>query len=633
MCGICGILRSGPLEHGFHSDLLRGMQDRLAHRGPDQRDHLITERVALGHTRLAIIDIEGGAQPMSSPDGRFALVFNGEIYNYVELRQMLSQRGVRFRTFSDTEVLLHLLMAEGEAALQRLNGMFAFCFVNLETGEWLLGRDHFGIKPLYIATLDNEVLFASEIKALLAHPKLRAELNWDGLEEYLTFQFCLDDRTLFKRITKVEPGTLVRGARGEIRQIRRWWSLDFETDEHHTEQFFIDRLRSLVEESVHMQMRSDVPVGAYLSGGIDSSLVALLASQTSSGILPAFHGRFVEGPAYDESAYAQSVAQTGNIELHIAEPGAEDFVRVMPSLIYALDEPAAGPGLFPQYMVSTFAREHVTVTLGGQGGDELFCGYTRYLLGYLEQALKGAIFRTAEEDRHIVTLSSIIDNLPSLQGYTPLMRHFWSEGLFEPMDRRYYWLINRMPHKSGVFSADVLDRLDQDGIYQRFESVFNRPDTRSYINKMQAFDLSSFLPALLQVEDRVSMAVSLESRVPLLDYRVAELVASIPPAIKFRGGATKYLLKEAFRVKLPQNVVDRKDKMGFPVPLDVWMQHGIVREFVSDILTDQRTRERGILSPELIESLGHVDLVSSRQVWGALCLELWFRSFIDEPSH
>jgi asparagine synthase (glutamine-hydrolysing) len=629
MCGISGIFGPGAGEESGRA-LVAAMSSKLVHRGPDDFGFAHGSGFSLGHRRLSIIDIEHGHQPMFSEDGRYVLVYNGELYNFVELRQRLIQRGVRFSTFSDTEVLLKALIAEGEAVLPRLNGMFAFSFLDTHSGNWMLARDPFGIKPLYFTTHGERVSFASEIKALLCDPALRAEADWHGIEHYLTFQFCLGEQTMFRNVRRVEPGCVVVGNSGRVERVTRYWDTDYTIDESHQEAYFADQLRVLLNDAVHLQTRSDVPVGAYLSGGLDSSVVATLAAQYVAGPMRLFHGRFTDGPQFDESQYARTVANAiAGSQLHITAPTAEDFVADMPPLIYAMDEPVAGPGLFPQYRVSALAAQHVKVVLGGQGGDEIFGGYARYLVGYLEQALKGAIFETQEEGRHLVTLASIIPNLPLLRNYQPLMQTFWRDGLFEDMDRRYFRMIDRSPDLETILTDDALARYDRKRVFAEFQSVFNHPDTRSLFNKMTHFDQKSFLPALLQVEDRVSMAVSLESRVPLLDTRIVDLVTRMPPQVKFNGGQVKHIFKRAVASVVPEPILNRKDKMGFPVPFSEWLKGGPVRDFVGDVLLGQRSRERGLFRPAALERLMQAEGQYGRQLWGALCLELWHQQFID----
>jgi asparagine synthase (glutamine-hydrolysing) len=629
MCGIAGILGPRAGEDG-QAELMAAMTARLAHRGPDDSGFARGDGYFFGHRRLSIIDLEHGHQPMFSEDRRYVLVYNGELYNYIELRQRLIQKGVRFSTFSDTEVLLKALMMDGEVALSALNGMFAFAFLDTHTGEWILARDQFGIKPLYFNKREGQLSFASEIKALLADPELRAEPDWHGIEQYMTFQFCLGDQTMFRNIRRIEPGCAIIGKGGDILRSIRYWDTDYSANETHGEGYFVDRLRVLLDDAAHLQTRSDVPVGAYLSGGLDSSVVATLAAEHVTAPLRLFHGRFDEGAKYDELHHARKVADAlPGSELHITVPTADDFVADMPRLIHAMDEPVAGPGLFPQFRVSALAAQHVKVVLGGQGGDEIFGGYARYLVGYLEQALKGAIFETQEEGRHVVTLASIIPNLPLLREYRPLMQTFWREGLFDSMDRRYFRLIDRSPDLHQLLTADALGRYEEDRVFAEFQRIFNHPDTKSFFNKMTHFDLKTFLPALLQVEDRVSMAVSLESRVPLLDTRIVDLVTSMLPAVKFQGGQAKHIFKQAVANVVPADVLSRKDKMGFPVPFSEWLQGGPVRDFVGDILLGQRSRERGLFRPDVLERLMSAEGQFGRQLWGALCLEMWHQTFID----
>ncbi len=632
MCGICGISSANISVND--RNIVKNMMDTLYHRGPDGDGISYGHDFVFGHRRLAIIDIDHGQQPIASENGRYTLTYNGEIYNYIELRDDLKKRGVNFRTNSDTEVLLQLLIHDGVKALDKLIGMYAFAFHDGETGQVILARDEFGIKPLYYTITDNgSLVFASEIKAILKHPSVKAVRSNDGLMHYLTFQLCLGDGTLFSGIKKLKPGFYILFNAKNTKDIKqqKYWDCEFKIDEVHTESYFLSKLDTLLEDSINLQLRSDVPLGTYLSGGVDSSLITAIAAGQSDNKISSYHGRFAEGNDYDESEYAKMVADSASAEYKEVVPTAKDFVSYLPKLIYHMDEPAAGPGLFPQYCVSKLASDnHVKVILGGQGGDEIFGGYARYVVGYLEQALKGAILETQEEGQHLVTLSSIIPNLPLLRQYVPMMKQFWKSGLFEPMDSRYFKLIDRSPNLAHMLESGVMSEVDKEKIFEDFKLEFNSPDTQSYINKMTYFDLKTLLPALLQVEDRMSMAVSLESRVPILDRRIVDLTTTIPPAMKFAGGKTKYLLKKISENKLPQEVVNRKDKMGFPVPLKEWMEKGIVRDFVSDTLLSKASKERGIFKPSALEMLIDKETKFGRELWGALCLELWHQIYIDK---
>ncbi len=567
MCGFVGIIESAGRPVALPE--LARMATALNHRGPDDEGYFLEGEVGFYHKRLSIIDLTTGHQPMSS-DG-LHIVFNGEIYNYIELREELRQRGHVFRTASDTEVILRLYAEHGPECVRLLNGMFAFLLYDSHQRVVLAARDHFGIKPLYYHASPERILFASEIKALLRHPEVSPEPDRDALNDYLTFQFVLGDTTLFRGIRKLLPGhyQVIDLDTRAVRTVK-FWEPTFRLDPYHTEEYFVEELRRLLFDTVRLQMRSDVPVGAYLSGGMDSSIVTILASPHVGSRLKTFTGAFREGPEFDELEYAREVAKHCGAETFEIYPTEEEFIDLLPRLVYHMDEPVAGPGLFPQFIVSRLAARQVKVVLGGQGGDEIFGGYARYLVAYLEQALKGAIFETIEEQEHIVSFRSILPNLPYLRQYVPMLKQFWSDDLFEPMDRRYFRLIDRSGGALQLYSREFRQGYDSSAIFCRFQKIFNHPDTQSYYNKMTHFDLVTGLPSLLQVEDRVSMAASLESRVPLLDHRIADLIASMPPRMKFKGGEMKYILKLAVQNLLPAKIRDRKDKMGFPVPLHLW---------------------------------------------------------------
>jgi asparagine synthase (glutamine-hydrolysing) len=625
MCGFVGVINKNGTE--ADASLLAKMASKINHRGPDEEGIFRDNHCGFYHKRLSIIDLKTGQQPMSYKT--FTIVFNGEIYNYIELRDELKRKGHHFITTSDTEVILHMYEEYGDLFVDRLNGMFAFIIYDQRNRKIYIARDHFGIKPLYWYQDENLLVFGSEIKAILAHPEIQAEPAIDHLYEYLTFQFILGEGTMFKNIYKVRPGhySTINLATWEIKSVN-YWDPNFTTDFHHTEQYFIAELQNILASTIEQQMRSDVPVGTYLSGGMDSSLVTILASKLVDKPLKSFSGAFQEGPEFNELKYATIAAEKAGAELFEIFPTEQEFIDLLPKLIYHLDEPVAGPGLFPQYMVSKFASNHVKVILGGQGGDEIFGGYARYLVAYFEQAIKGAIFESNEEAEHIVSLRSILPNLPSLKQYVPMMKNFWSEEAFEPMDRRYYNLINRMGSTREFLNPDFVNGRKDQEIFAKFSGLFNHPETKSYYNKMTHFDLFGSLPALLQVEDRVSMAASIESRVPLLDRRIIDLISQMPAGMKFKGGELKYFLKRTVKDVMPPEIMKRKDKMGFPVPLHIWSKNK-ARSFIMDILTSKNSKERGILNTEYIGKLISSEQPFSRGLWGLISLELWFNQFID----
>jgi asparagine synthase (glutamine-hydrolysing) len=581
---------------------------------------------AFAHRRLSIIDLVSGDQPMTDGAGNW-ITFGGEIYNYIELRGRLGKE--RFVTGSDTEVILRAYREWGEESLDRLRGMFAFALWDEERKTLFCARDRFGIKPFYYAVVDDVLYFASEIKALL--PFLPAiETDLEGLNDYLSFQFCLAGKTLFKGVHELLPGHFLRIRNGAV-ETKRYWEVYFEPDFDHTPAYYEHRVGELLADSIGFHLRSDVPVGSYLSGGLDSSIVASLASTEHGPGLLGFTGRFAM-PGYDESRYARDVAADRDFELHEIEIGPEDFVGSIEDVVYHLDFPVAGPGSFPQYLVSRLAAQHRKVVLGGQGGDEIFGGYVRYLIAYFEQCIKGAIDGTMHTGNFVVTYESIIPNLGALREYKPLLREFWREGLFDDLDARYFRLINRASSLGDEINWNLLGDYSP---FETFRTIFHGENVRkeSYFDSMTHFDFKTLLPALLQVEDRVSMAHGLESRVPLLDHPLVELAATMPADVKFKDGHLKHVLKTAFGQMLPDSVRGRRDKMGFPVPLQEWIsQPGPVREFVLDTLSSDAARSRTLIDNQKVLAQLDREPRFGRTIWGLLSLELWQRAFHDRAS-
>ena len=629
MCGIAAVLNLSQAALPGLDAAIATMNELQRHRGPDGEGAWLHPRrfVGLGHRRLSIIDLATGQQPMADPAGN-VVTYNGEIYNYIELRSQLLAEP--FRTTSDTEVLLHAYRKWGEDCVSEFRGMFSFVLWDEARGTLVCARDRFGIKPLYYTVVDGVLYLASEIKALL--PFLPGiETDVDGLKDYLAFQFCLAGKTLFKGVRELLPGQLMVVRNGSI-AVRNYWEVYYTPDFDHTERYFEDRVRSLVNESVALHLRSDVPLGSYVSGGIDSSIVASLAAEHRPTDFVGFTGRFGSDTAYDESRYARDVAARRHFALHELDMTARDFVDHIARVIYHLDFPVAGPGSFPQYMVSGLARQHRKVLLGGQGGDEIFGGYVRYLMAYFEQCIRGAIDGTMQSGNFIVTYESIIPNLRALREYKPLLKEFWRDGLFEDLDQRYFRLINR----SGALQDEVNWKLL--GSYSPFESfreIFHRSNVgkESYFDSMTHFDFKTLLPALLQVEDRVSMAHGLESRVPLLDHPLVELVATMPSSVKFKNGTMKHVLKRALGDVLPPAVLARTDKMGFPVPLHEWMAApGLVRDYVIDVFSSGAARGRELIdNRRVLEGLDR-EPKFGRKIWGLLCLELWQQTFHDRSA-
>jgi asparagine synthase (glutamine-hydrolysing) len=628
MCGIAGAVSLGRTPVPRLDAALGAMSALIAHRGPDGYGTWQAPRdvCGLAHRRLAIIDLSpSGHQPMHAPNGS-VVTYNGEIYNYRELMDELSGSW-SFRSKSDTETILAAYAKWGTDCLSRLRGMFAFA---LWDGERLFAaRDRFGIKPFYYAMVDGVFYFASEIKALLpVLPEIATDP--DALAEYITFQYTVGDRSLFKHVHVLLPGHAMVVENGTVK-VERYWDVHYDVDWDHTPKWFEEKMRAILSESVNVHLRSDVPVGAYVSGGIDSSLISIMAAREESSGRVGFHGKFTEFPGYDESPFAEAAARDAALELHQIDITASDFRDSIEKVIYHLDHPVAGPGSFPQYMVSELAARHVKVVLGGQGGDEIFGGYARYLIAYFEQSIKAAVDGTYKNGNFVVTPESIIPHLTVLQEYKPLIRQLFSKGLFGPLDERYFRLIDRAADMQNEVDWSVIDR---GAVFERFQAIFNSERNvrkEAYFDSMTHFDFKCLLPALLQVEDRMSMAHGLESRVPLLDHAVVEFAATMPADLKFKDGQMKHFIKSTFEADLPQKLLQRRDKMGFPVPLNEWFS-GELRDFVLDIFHAQKTRTRPYFNTDAI--LANFDKTDrfSRKVWGLLSLELWHQLFHDRAS-
>jgi asparagine synthase (glutamine-hydrolysing) len=404
--------------------------------------------------------------------------------------------------------------------------------------------------------------------------------------------------------------------------------LQFDIDENKDERSIVTNLTALLEDATRIHLRSDVPLGAHLSGGIDSSLVVCIAANMLSEVeFKTFTGFFPDGASYDETYYAKQVSNWANTQYNEIKINQNDLATYLPKLMYYMDEPLAGPGVIPQYFVSKYAAQHVKVVLGGQGGDELFAGYTRYAIAYLEACLHGAISNTAKQGNYISDLQSMIPNLSVISSYIPMLKEFWSVGLFDSYDRRYYKLVNRAENLQGLFNIEDID--NGYSPFEKFQNIFNHNNIKSYINKMLYYDFKASLPALLHVEDRTSMAASIESRVPILDHKIVEYAASLPPKEKFANGQLKAILKKSVQGLLPEKVLNRKDKMGFPVPINSWMKNSS-KKFVLDILFSKQAKERGLYNIDILKKHYDNEQVFGRATWGVLCLELWHRIFIDK---
>lgn len=630
MCGIAGIYNIKKNQIRNINQKLDVMSKLVEHRGPDGKGTWVNDfkNLGLAHRRLSIIDLsESASQPMIGND-RNVITYNGEIYNYKEIRDSLKTTW-KFRSQSDTECILAAYSKYGMECVNYLRGMFAFTIWDQKSNSLFCSRDRFGIKPLYYCMLGETFYFASEAKALI--PFLNEiRTNKTALAEYFTFQYSIGEKTLFSGIKQLLPGHSILVTEDGIKTWR-YWDVSYNVEWDHTESYFHTKLEELLYDSVKYHLRSDVEVGSYVSGGIDSSLMLNLASKEKGKKIKGFHGRFTEYLGYDESKYAKAASDLADGDLHILDITSDDFLKNINKVIYHLDFPVAGPGSFPQFMVSQLASKYLKVVLGGQGGDEIFGGYARYVIAYLEQCLNAAIEGTYKNGNFIVTLESIVPNLDLLKEYKPLIKEFWRKGLFENMDKRYFRLADR--------SVDITDEvnwneIDTNKVFEDFKLIFNNEanvSKEAYFDKMTHFDFKCLLPALLQVEDRMSMANGLESRVPLLDHKIVEFAASVPADIKFKDGKMKFLLKKVFNNEIPKEILSRRDKMGFPVPLKEWFNSSL-KEFANDNFQNMSMKRRPYLNSDaVIKNMGK-EAKFSRKTWGLLSLELWYQEFHDKFS-
>ena len=630
MCGIAGIVSFDPRGHVDERRLAR-MRDTLRHRGPDGAGLFVEGPVGLAHRRLAILDLEGGGQPMTSSDGALVLVHNGETYNHPRLRSELEARGRHYRTRSDTETILHLYDEQGAGAVERLSGMFAFALWDRRREQLLLARDRLGIKPLYYAVTESEILFASEIKAILAAGPVRARFNDAVLPEFLASGFVAGEETFFTDVRKLRPGHLLTwSARAGVRQ-RRYWRLPDATVERRVA--LADEAPRLLErlrETVRVHLMSDVPVGVLLSGGIDSSAIAALAAPLLSGPLHTFSVGFCE-PEANELAWARRAAEALGARHHEVVLGASEFFAALPRLVWHEDEPIAFPSSVPLHFVSRLAARHVKVVLTGEGADELFLGYNRYRVTRWNASL-GRLYRSviprplrAGVRRGLAALPGrlrrdagrtflALEDGPRQMFYENFA--VFPERMQQDLLREPGRLLERDPHAEGI------------GRY--------RAGSGDLLRRISRADLETYLVELLMKQDQMSMAASIESRVPFLDHELVEYVFTLPSSVKLRGLTGKAILRRALRGVVPRPILERR-KMGFPVPFGRWLR-GPLMAAPPEFILGPRARERRLFNPRALDRLveehtsGAVD--HAQRLWLLTTLEIWMRVFVDgeEPE-
>jgi asparagine synthase (glutamine-hydrolysing) len=633
MCGITGWANLDsrlPPPEGAR-ELLHSLCERMVHRGPDSEGLMVSSGVALGMRRLAIIDLVTGEQPTFNEDKSVAVVLNGEIYNYRKLREDLEKRGHGFRSQSDTEVLPHLYEEYGDEMVQHLNGMFAFALWDSKQRRLLIARDRFGEKPLYWAVFDRTLLFASEPKVLLAHPAVKSSLNLEALRRYLSFDYVPAPLTIYQGINKLPAAHTLTLEDGKV-ETRRYWRLSYKTKQPTpTEAEAAEQLRELLADSVRLRLVSDVPLGILLSGGVDSSTIAALAVSASSEAVKTFSISFAES-SFDESEYARAVAKFLGTDHHEERLSANLAANLVGEIGSWMDEPFSDPSLVPTYLLSRFTRKHVTVALGGDGGDELFAGYPMYRgHRWAENYAKVPRFLRQYLIEPLVGLLPVkTKNL----SFDYKATRFIAGTRYDPVARHHIWFGSFSPDEQERLLTPEVLRNSSGDIYREARQMFDECDSSDVVEQMQSLDTQLYLAEdILTKVDRASMAVSLEVRAPFLDPRVAEFAASLPVNYKLRGRKTKYILKRAIGDSLPPFVA-RRGKKGFGVPVAEWLK-GKLRPLARDLLSPERVRKAGVFNPDYVTKLQdeHERGVANNRklLWTLLMFELWHESFVETP--
>jgi asparagine synthase (glutamine-hydrolysing) len=625
MCGICGKL---VFERDASVDpaLVERMMDALAHRGPDGRGKYVAGPVGLGHTRLAIIDLSTGDQPMCNEDRTVWLVYNGEIYNFPELRADLLARGHVFRSATDTEVIVHLYEEFGEQCLERLRGMFAFALWDARRQQLFLARDRVGIKPLYYVNTGRSLLFASEIKALLPDPAVRCEVNPQSVDVFLTHLCLPGSDTLWKGIQKLPPGHFLV-ARGDRVTVRQYWDVQFH-GRNGAPGFreASEALYGLIRSTVRDHMISDVPVGFLLSGGVDSTVVLSCAAQETRQRISTFTVGFDQENFADERVYARLAARQFGTDHHEITITPRDFWDFLPTLARHMEEPVYDPPAVSLHYVSKLARGYVKVLLSGEGGDEAFGGYLTYRNFMFLERLKSAVGPFAGAVSRLFDGAGRFGRLKKIGRFAPHLRRPLAEYYYSRAASPFDFFAQE---RAALYTAAFREAVDAEQSLEVVRALFRRVNGESPLNQMQYIDLKTSLPDDLLVKaDKMTMGNSLELRVPLLDHRVLEFALNLPEAHRVRGVVTKRILKETFRRHIPREIIERK-KAGFPIPIERWVRHelnGSVRE----VLLSRECLERGFFRRSAIESMlerNARDGALSRELFALVTLELLIRAF------
>ncbi|MBA2733125.1 MAG: asparagine synthase (glutamine-hydrolyzing) [Acidobacteria bacterium] len=626
MCGIAGFIGGDNLNKQERERVLDRMCHVITHRGPDDQGTIVRGAVALGMRRLSIIDLAGGHQPISGCDGQVTVVFNGEIYNYRELQDELTARGHRFQTHSDTEAIVHAYEEYGPSCVERLRGMFAFALWDERARKLFIARDRAGKKPLYYTlTLDGALVFGSELKSLLEHPMVEREIEVDALDAYLSLGYVPDPLSIFRGIHKLPPGHYLEFTDGKV-AIKEYWDFQYESaagsKAERREEDYLEELRHLLDEAVRVRLISDVPLGAFLSGGVDSSVVVGLMARHMGQPVKTFSIGFHED-SFNELKYARIAARHFDTDHHefVVTP---DICHIIEELVWHFDEPFADSSAIPTYMVSKLAREHVTVALSGDGGDEIFAGYTRYMVDRK---------RSGFANLPRVLRKGVMQPLSRRLPHGAWGRNYINNVALDPLER---YLDSISPftglNKLSLYEDGFGQQVSANTAAALFRDYARRVRTGEPLDTLLYLDSKTYLPGdILTKVDRMSMAVSLETRAPLLDHKLIEFATTIPASMKMKGFEGKHIFKRAVSDFVPAEILNRP-KQGFGVPIQQWINQEL-RGMIRDVLTERRARERGYFNASYIELLFDEHERHRRdhstQLWTLFMLELWHRRYVD----
>ncbi len=631
MCGICGVVsRNG--EWPVREVLLRHMNDTMVHRGPDDAGHYLDEQAGLAMRRLSIIDLSTGQQPISNEDGTVWIVFNGEIYNHQEIRHQLEGRGHVFATQSDTEAIVHGYEEYGDDIVNHLNGMFGFAIWDTRRHRLLVARDRLGIKPLYYYASPDRFIFGSELKAIIAHPDVPREIDFQALDQFLTLEYIPGPRSIFKNIHKLPPGHRLILEEGREPHVEQYWNValqpDLKSDEAH-----IEALTELIRDAVKIRLMADVPLGAFLSGGIDSSTIVSFMSELMDRPVKTFSIGFGD-PTYNELPYARMVAEAFGTQ-HYEEFLEADIHEMALRLVSHFDEPFGDFSIFPTFLVSEVARRFVTVALSGDGGDEIFGGYDTYVAQGLDQRYYGRLPRWLRQQA-LPRMMDLIPPQPAKKGRINKAKRFIEGGALPEAWQHTRWMMFMHDHdKRHLYNSDVRAALNGDTPGALIERYFEQAMHADKLAQQQYVDVKTYLVDDILVKvDRMSMAASLEARVPLLDHRVVEFALNLPPHLKLNGDETKVILRRVMANRLPEAVLN-KPKEGFSIPLKHWLR-GELRPLMNDLLAPDTVHRRGYFDPKTVARWVSEHQASqanhSHRLWALMVFELWHRQVMDVPT-